>query len=53
MKLSFALPPGFTVIGTILVGALLYMGAQLPGAVIGVLTKHGPALIQAASAAGQ
>lgn len=52
MKLSFALPPGFTVIGTILAGALLWIGAQVPGFLVGLVTKHGPALIQAASTAG-
>ena len=30
MKLSLALPPGFTVLGTLLFGALLWIGAQLP-----------------------
>lgn len=30
MKLSLALPPGFTVLGTLLLGALLWVGAQLP-----------------------
>jgi hypothetical protein len=52
MKLSFALPPGFTALGTIVAGALLWVGAQLPSALFGLLTKHGPALIQAASTAG-
>jgi hypothetical protein len=50
MKISFALPPGFTVLGTIVAGALLWVGAQLPSALFGLLTKHGPAIIQAASA---
>lgn len=52
MKISFALPPGFTVLGTIVAGALLWVGAQLPSALFGLLTKHGPAIIQAASTAG-
>ncbi len=30
MKLSLSLPPGFTVLGTLLLGALLWIGAQLP-----------------------
>jgi len=30
VKLSLSLPPGFTVLGTLLLGALLWIGAQLP-----------------------
>lgn len=52
MKVSFALPPGFTILGTLILGAVLWVGAQLPSALFGLLTKHGPALIQAASTAG-
>lgn len=51
MKLSFALPPGFTILGTLGTGALLWIGAQLPGALFAILAKQGPALIQAASTA--
>ena len=51
MKLSLALPPGFTILGTLAVGALLWIGAQLPGVVFAFLAKQGPALIQAASTA--
>lgn len=38
MKLSLALPPGFTVLGTLLLGALLWVGAQLPAWVAWGLT---------------
>jgi hypothetical protein len=30
MKLSFALPPGFTILNSLFLGALLWIGAQLP-----------------------
>jgi len=34
MKLSLALPPGFTVLGTLFLGALLWVGAQLPAWIV-------------------
>lgn len=48
MKLSLSLPPGWTVLGTILTGALLVIGAQVPTVAIWLVGKMAPAVIQAA-----
>jgi hypothetical protein len=51
MKLTLALPPGWTTLGAISLGALLWIGAQLPALLFALVTKHGPAIVQAASTA--